>query len=31
VARRLGRTWLRLAVIAYGSVVAVVLYAQLLT
>jgi uncharacterized membrane protein YfcA len=31
VARRLGRQWLRLAVIAYGSVVAVVLFVQLLT
>jgi len=30
VARRLGRRWLRLAVIAYGSIVAVVLIAQLI-
>jgi uncharacterized protein len=31
VARRLGKTWLRIAVIAYGLVVAAVLFAQLLT
>ena len=31
VARRLGRQWLRLAVIAYGGVVAIVLFVQLLT
>jgi uncharacterized membrane protein YfcA len=30
VARRLGRTWLRLSVIAYGLVVAAVLFYQLL-
>lgn len=30
VARRLGKTWLRIAVIAYGLVVAAVLFAQLL-
>jgi uncharacterized membrane protein YfcA len=31
VARRLGRTWLRIAVIAYGLGVAGVLFAQLAT
>jgi hypothetical protein len=31
VARRLGRTWLRVAVITYGLIVAAVLFAQLLT
>jgi uncharacterized membrane protein YfcA len=30
VARRLGREWLRIVVVAYGSVVSVVLFAQLL-
>jgi uncharacterized membrane protein YfcA len=30
VARRLGRTWLRLSVISYGLVVAAVLFYQLL-
>jgi uncharacterized membrane protein YfcA len=31
VARRLGRTWLRVSVITYGLIVAAVLFAQLLT
>lgn len=31
VARRLGRRWLRVAVISYGTIVAVVLFVQLLT
>jgi uncharacterized membrane protein YfcA len=31
LARRLGRQWLRIVVVAYGTVVAVVLFAQLLT